>query len=265
MPDSKRHVERHAKKHVNTGSWIYGINPVIEALLHEKSAVSLVCIGKTCKIIERLTELTAVKSVPVNIVDKGYFERFGDVSHQGVCAQIQRRNVLSIEQLIKQAPPKPVFVILDEIEDPGNFGAILRTAECAAVDGVIFQSRRNAGITGAVEKTSCGAAGYVPLCVISNIKNAIRSLKDLGVVICGADSATGVPIWEADFAASTAFVLGSEGHGLRRTVRELCDTAVKIPLYGKISSLNVSVAAGILLFEHRRQGENKKNNRKILP
>ncbi|KWT94370.1 23S rRNA (guanosine(2251)-2'-O)-methyltransferase RlmB [Candidatus Magnetominusculus xianensis] len=245
MPDSK--------KHGDDGNWIYGINPVMEALLSEKTCVSLVCIGKTCKIMEKLTAEAALKSVPVKIVDKNYFGRFGNVTHQGVCALIERRNLLTFGELIDSAPSKPVFVILDEIEDPGNFGAILRTAECAGVNGVIFQSRRNAGITGVVEKTSCGAAGYVPLCVVSNIKNAIRSLKEQGILICGADSDTGVPLWEAGITGSAAFVLGSEGRGLRRTVRELCDTAVKIPLYGKIKSLNVSVAAGILLFEHKRQ------------
>ncbi|WP_420263947.1 23S rRNA (guanosine(2251)-2'-O)-methyltransferase RlmB [Candidatus Magnetominusculus dajiuhuensis] len=240
------------------GNWIYGLNPVIEALLSDNGGVSVVCVGKTCKSIEKLSSCAATKSVPVNIVGKDYFDRFGNVSHQGVCALIERRNLLSIDELIRRAPPEPVFIILDEIEDPGNFGAILRTAECAGVDGVIFQLRRNAGITAVVEKASCGAAGLVPLCVISNIKNAIRALKERDVLICGADSETGVSLWEVDFTSSTAFVLGSEGRGLRRTVRELCDTAVKIPLYGKIKSLNVSVAAGVLLFERKRQGEIKK-------
>ncbi|MBF0554940.1 MAG: 23S rRNA (guanosine(2251)-2'-O)-methyltransferase RlmB [Nitrospirae bacterium] len=250
MPDSKMPG--------GGGNWIYGLNPVIEALLSDKGCVSVVCVGKTCKSLEKLTTCAAIKSVPVNIVGKNYFDRFGNVSHQGVCALIERRNFLSIDELIRKAPPDPVFIILDEIEDPGNFGAILRTAECAGVDGVIFQMRRNAGITGVVEKTSCGAAGLVPLCVISNIKNAIRALKEQDVLICGADSDTGVSVWEADFTSSTAFVLGSEGRGLRRTVIELCDVTVNIPLYGKIKSLNVSVAAGILLYERKRQDEIKK-------
>ncbi|MBF0458533.1 MAG: 23S rRNA (guanosine(2251)-2'-O)-methyltransferase RlmB [Nitrospirae bacterium] len=250
MQDSKRTVK--------SGSWIYGINPVIEALLSEQSSVSLVCVAKTCKNLEKLSASAALKSVPVNIVGKNYFDRFGNVSHQGVCALIERRNLMSLSELLDTAPPEPLFVILDEIEDPGNFGAILRTAECAGVDGVIFQSRRNAGITSVVEKTSCGAAGYVPLCVVSNIKNAIRSLKEQDVLICGADSDTGVALWETDFTGATAFVLGSEGRGMRRTVGELCDIAVKIPLFGKIKSLNVSVAAGILLFERKRQLDTKK-------
>lgn len=229
----------------------------MEALAADGVGVFAVYVGQTCKNIEKLAASASLKAVPLNVVGRGYFERFGNVSHQGVCALIERRNFLSIGTLIDSAPPEAVFVILDEIEDPGNFGAILRTAECAGVNGVIFQSRRNAGITGVVEKASCGAAGYVPLCVVSNIKNAIRLFKDRGVMICGADSDTGIPVWDADFTASTAFVLGSEGRGLRRTVRELCDTAVKIPLYGKIKSLNVSVATGILLFERKRQEKNK--------
>ncbi|MBF0318789.1 MAG: 23S rRNA (guanosine(2251)-2'-O)-methyltransferase RlmB [Nitrospirae bacterium] len=237
----------------HTGNWIYGVNPVIEALHSEKSCVSVVCVEKTNRNLKKLTDEAAVKSVPVNIVAKNYFDRFGNVTHQGVCAQIERRNFLSAEELFLQAPSRSAFVVLDEIEDPRNFGAILRTAECAGVNGVIFQSRRNAGITGVVEKTSCGAAGSVPLCVVTNIKNAIGLLKEKGVVICGADSDTGAALWEADLTASVAFVLGSEGRGLRRTVRLLCDMAVKIPLFGKIQSLNVSVAAGILLFERKRQ------------
>jgi 23S rRNA (guanosine2251-2'-O)-methyltransferase len=255
LPDSKI-TGQGGKITGQGGSWIYGINPVTEALLSEKSHVSAVCIEKAGNNLNKITTLAAAKSVSVSIVGKGYFGRFADVSHQGVCALVERRNFLSVEQLCLRAAPQAVFIILDEIEDPGNFGAILRTAECAGVDGVVFQSRRNAGITGVVEKASCGAAGHVPLCVVSNIKNAIRALKDKGVLVCGADSDTGVSLWDTDFlstAAPVAFVLGSEGRGLRRTVRQLCDTAVKIPLFGKIQSLNVSVAAGILLFERKRQ------------
>lgn len=146
-------------------------------------------------------------------------------------------------------------MILDGIEDPRNFGAILRTSEVAGAGGVIFQTHRSAGLSPLVDKTSSGASFYIPMAQVSNIKNSMRYLKDNGVTVYGADAACERSLWSVDLTGPTAFVFGSEGTGLRRTVSEQCDMLIKIPVYGSVSSLNVSVSAGIFLFECKRQRE----------
>ncbi|MBF0337430.1 MAG: 23S rRNA (guanosine(2251)-2'-O)-methyltransferase RlmB [Nitrospirae bacterium] len=246
------------------GKWIYGINPVMEALRasarHMTVYVSVT--GKTDRIRD-LVELAHQKGCQVRTVEKGFFGRFGSALHQGVCAvpgqqqqQRQQQQFEDVEDVLLRVSVQRepgLFVILDGITDPGNVGAILRSAEATGVSAVVFQSHRSAGITPTVVKTSSGASQYVPLCVVPNIKHAMRTLSDNNVLICGADSHTGVSLWETDLSSPVAFVFGSEGEGLRRTVKEHCDQLVKIPLYGKIDSLNVSVAAGVFLFECRRQ------------
>ncbi|KJU85821.1 RNA methyltransferase TrmH, group 3, partial [Candidatus Magnetobacterium bavaricum] len=213
--------------------------------------------GKTDRIRD-LVELARLNGCQVKTVEKGFFGRFGAVLHQGVCAilQEQRQQFEDVGDILmrKSLEKEPVlFVILDGITDPGNVGAILRSCEAAGVSAVVFQSHRSAGITPTVVKTSSGASQYIPLCVVPNIKHAMKTLSDNNVLICGADSRAGASIWNVDLRGPVAFVLGSEGEGLRRTVKEQCDQLVNIPLYGKIDSLNVSVATGILLFECKRQ------------
>ncbi|KJU82188.1 RNA methyltransferase TrmH, group 3 [Candidatus Magnetobacterium bavaricum] len=241
------------------GKWIYGINPVTEALRSriKPRTVFISGTGKTDRIRD-LVELAHLNGCQVKTVEKGFFGRFGAVLHQGVCAilQEQRQQFEDVGDILlrKSLDEEPVlFVILDGITDPGNVGAILRSCEAAGVSAVVFQSHRSAGITPTVVKTSSGASQYIPLCVVPNIKHAMRTLSDNDVLICGADSHAGTSIWDVDLSGPVAFVLGSEGEGLRRTVKEHCDHLVNIPLYGKIDSLNVSVAAGVLLFECKRQ------------
>ncbi|MBF0538475.1 MAG: 23S rRNA (guanosine(2251)-2'-O)-methyltransferase RlmB [Nitrospirae bacterium] len=240
------------------GRWIYGINPVTEALRSGTKPISVFVLGgnKTDRIRD-IVELARLGGCHVKTVEKGFFGRFGTALHQGVCAIIeQRQQSEDIDDILLRvsAQKEPaLFVILDGITDPGNVGAILRSAEAAGVHAVVFQSHRSAGITPTVVKTSSGASQYIPLCVVPNIKHAMRTLTDNNVVICGADSHADMSLWEVDLREPVAFVFGSEGEGLRRTVREHCDHLVNIPLYGKIDSLNVSVAAGVFLFECKRQ------------
>jgi 23S rRNA (guanosine2251-2'-O)-methyltransferase len=147
----------------------------------------------------------------------------------------------------------PFFLVLDGIEDPRNFGAILRVADAAGVHCVVFQTRRSAGITPVVSKASAGAVEHVPLVNVVNIKHALRTMKDQDVTIIGAEASASMTFWDADMKGPVAFVVGSEGQGLRRTVQEQCDVVVSLPMAGKVNSLNVSVATGIMAYELIRQ------------
>jgi 23S rRNA (guanosine2251-2'-O)-methyltransferase len=179
-----------------------------------------------------------------------------DIRHQGVVAQAAPYEYADLEDLFQAAAERneaPFFVILDEIEDPHNLGSVIRTVECAGAHGVIIPKRRSAQVTAIVAKTSAGAAAFVPVARVSNLAQAIEALKERGVWIAGADAAAKQTAYEADLTGPLAIVIGSEGRGLSRLIREKCDYLVKLPLLGRIQSLNASVAAGILLYEAVRQ------------
>ncbi|MBF0343898.1 MAG: 23S rRNA (guanosine(2251)-2'-O)-methyltransferase RlmB [Nitrospirae bacterium] len=250
------------------GKWIYGINPVTEAVKSEiKPKTVFIIDGSKTDRVRRLVELARLSGCHVRTVEKGFFGRFGAALHQGVCAVIEQKVFEDVHDILERVSVQKepaLFVILDGITDPGNFGAILRSAEAAGVNAVVYQTHRAAGVTPTVVKTSSGASEYVPLCLVPNIKHVMSTLSNNAVLICGADSHTGTPLWDVDLSGPVAFVFGSEGEGLKRTVKEHCDQLVKLPLYGKIDSLNVSVAAGIFLFECKRQRLAKiQNNPKL--
>jgi 23S rRNA (guanosine2251-2'-O)-methyltransferase len=146
-----------------------------------------------------------------------------------------------------------LFVVLDEIEDPHNLGSILRTVDCAGAHGVIVPKRRSAGLTATVAKTSAGAIEHVPVARVTNIAQTIDELKERGVWIAGADAAAERDVYRADLSLPLAIVIGNEGKGLGRLVRERCDFLIKLPMYGRINSLNASVASALLLYEAVRQ------------
>ncbi len=177
--------------------------------------------------------------------------------HQGVvaiCAAHEYAEIPDILEAAAKKGEKPFILILDGITDPHNFGAIIRSADASGVHGIIIGKRRSVGLTPIVSKTSAGAASHVPVARVSNIANAINDLKKAGLFIASAD-AIGQSMYSAPIDGSIAIVIGSEGNGVSRLVKEKCDFAVKIPMYGAISSLNASVAAGILMYEvvRRRQ------------
>ena len=147
----------------------------------------------------------------------------------------------------------PLFLILDCIEDPGNVGAIVRSADAAGVHGVVIQEHRSAGLGPAVSKASAGAVEYVPVSRVSNIKHAISEMKERGITIIGAESGSGNMPWDVDFSVPAGLVIGSEYRGLRKTVAEKCDFVVSIPMRGRVNSLNVSAASAVLMFEVLRQ------------
>ena len=172
------------------------------------------------------------------------------VNHQGVAVVVSSGEYCSVEDILAVAKEKdePAFIlILDEIEDPHNFGAIIRTAEASGVHGIIIPKRRSVGINNTVYKTACGAAEYVKVARVSNLPSAIDFLKENGVWVYGTDM-DGENIFQTDFKSACALIIGNEGKGIGRLVKEKCDFCVKIPMYGKINSLNASVAAGISMY-----------------
>lgn len=181
-------------------------------------------------------------------------------SHQGVIAHaatIEYSEISDIFQNAKSKDKPPLIVLCDEISDPQNLGAIIRTSEAVGVDGVIITKHRSAGITPAVARASSGALYHIPIVRVTNLSATISELKNLGVWIYGTTTHSENVIWQTDFTGPTAIVIGSEGSGIGRLVAENCDYLVSIPMYGKLSSLNVSVSAAVVLYEVLRQrGDN---------
>ena len=237
---------------------IYGINPVLEAL--RAGRVKELRIGDRGD--ERMRELLAlaaerdvrVRRVPADALDRD--ARHG--VHQGVVADVENPADYSVEDLVRVAEGPPLIVVLDGIEDPHNLGAILRTADAAGADGLVLQRRRSAALDGAAAKASAGAVAHVRIAEVVNIARAIEELKEAGVWTVGLAGDATTSYDSIDFTSPSAIVLGAEGTGLRRLVRERCDYVAAIPMQGRVGSLNVSVAAGIALFEAVRQRRAKR-------
>lgn len=237
---------------------IYGINPVLEAL--RAGQVREVRVsdrgGATLRDLIKAAER---EHVPVRRVPAGDLDRAakGGV-HQGVVADTRDARAFTIHDLVAGATAAPLIVVLDGIEDPHNVGAILRTADAAAVDGVVRQSRHAASLGGAAAKASAGAVAHVKVAEVVNIARALEELKEAGVWTIGLAGDAPQSYDRMDFTLPTAIVVGAEGTGLRRLVRERCDWLASIPMAGHVQSLNVSVAAGIALFEVVRQRNQKR-------
>ncbi|MEJ2192924.1 MAG: 23S rRNA (guanosine(2251)-2'-O)-methyltransferase RlmB [Nitrospirota bacterium] len=238
--------------------WVYGVNPVLEALkAGRRVSLLYVSAGRKRRVAEVLTEARA-RDVPVKVVhDPAFFDTRFPKGHQGVAARVQEPTGRPALEDLLAVPSRrgepPLFVVLDLIEDPRNLGSILRTAEAAGVHGVVTQKRRAASLGPEALKASAGAAEHIALAVVPNIKHALREMKEAGILAVGAEAEGEVTLWEADLAGPLALVVGSEGRGLRKTVREMCDLRVGIPLRGRVGSLNAGVAAGVLLYEVLRQ------------
>jgi len=232
---------------------IYGINPVLEAL--RAGRVKEVRVGdRADDRLKRLLALAAERGVRVRHVPADALERESRRGvHQGVVAEVDTAADYSVDEIVRGASGAPLVVVLDGIEDPHNLGAILRTADAAGVDGVVIQSRRSAARDGVAAKASAGALAHVKIAEVVNIARAVEELKEAGVWTVGLAGEATESYDAIDYALPTALVLGAEGTGLRRLVRERCDRLASIPMRGHISSLNVSVAAGIVLFEAVRQ------------
>ena len=237
---------------------IEGRNAVIEALKGNTTIEQiLVAKGDTEGSINVVLGLAKEKGIVVKEVDRKKLDSMTQTgAHQGVIALITPYNYFSVEAILRYAEEKgeaPFIVILDEIEDPHNFGSIIRTAEVCGAHGIIIPKRRNVGITPTVYKTSAGAVEHMKIAKVTNINNVISGLKEKGIWVYGADMAGKSYCHEVNFNGGVAIVIGSEGRGMSKLTKEKCDVLVKIPMKGKITSLNASVAGGIMLYEVMKQ------------
>jgi 23S rRNA (guanosine2251-2'-O)-methyltransferase len=232
---------------------IYGINPVIEAL-RAKRVTAIRVSPRDDERLQVIVRLAGEQGIPVRRAKGDELDRFaGRGSHQGVVADVTERAAPSVEDLIARAAGVPLIVVLDGIEDPHNVGAILRSVDAAGGHGVVRQSRHAAPLGGAAAKASAGAVAHVPVAEVVNIARAIESLKEAGVWTIGLAGDAPKRYDEIDLTLPTAFVVGSEGTGLRHLVRERCDWLASIPMHGHVQSLNVSTATAVALFEAVRQ------------
>ena len=232
---------------------IYGINAVLEAIRAgrvRELRVSDKAGGRAAEAVAAAQHAgIAMRRIQANELDRA---AKGGV-HQGVIADVEDARHYSVEDLVTGAAAVPLIVVLDGIEDPHNVGAILRTVDAAGADGVIRQSRHAAPLGGAAAKAAAGAVSHVKIAEVVNVARAVEELKDAGVWTVGLAGDGSKRYDQIDFTVPTAIVVGAEGTGLRRLVRERCDWLVSIPMHGHVQSLNVSVAAGIALFEAVRQ------------
>jgi 23S rRNA (guanosine2251-2'-O)-methyltransferase len=238
---------------------LYGIAPVIEALRARARKVESITIaeGVQSSRLRGLLSLAKERQVIVHRVPRAALSKLVDenANHQGVVAVVASANYADANELLESLSKKdaPLVVALDGVEDPRNLGAIIRTVECVGADGVFIPERRAVGLTDVVAKASAGAVEHVAVARVVNMSRLIEDLKKRNVWTIGtsADAKTNYTDW--DWTLPCAIVLGSEGEGLHRLVRERCDALVRIPILGKIESLNVSVAAGVILYETLRQ------------
>lgn len=243
---------------VNDESRIEGRNAVLEALKAGR-AIDKVYIAKddTDKALGFIAAKARAAGAAVSAVDRRKLDFMSAThSHQGVIAVAAVREYSTVDDILALAEERgeaPFIIICDEITDPHNLGAIIRTAEVAGAHGIIIPKHRSSGVTAVVEKTSAGAAEHMLIAKVANIPNTMDDLKHAGIWIYGTAAEGASPLWQTDMTGPAAFVIGSEGEGMGRLISEKCDFLVSIPMYGKINSLNASAAAAVVMFEAVRQ------------
>lgn len=240
---------------------IIGRNPVMEALRNDRE-IEKILVGKGAEgSITKIIGIAKDKGIPIYQSDKLTLDRIAaGAPHQGVIAYASAYSYSSMEDIYAKAEASgepPLVVILDNLEDPHNLGAIMRTAECAGAHGVIIPKRRSVGLTDTVAKSSAGAIEYMPCVKVANIGQTIDQLKEEGFWVAACDM-DGVPYYEQDLTGKLAIVIGSEGAGISQLVKKKCDFTVSMPMVGKITSLNASNAAAVLMYEVRRQRDGRK-------
>ncbi len=230
---------------------IIGRNPVLEALKSNRPIINIMIAKGRETSFAHIIALAKKQDIVIKEVDSKKLDYMtGSAVHQGICAVCAVKEYSSVDDILKIAENRgeaPFIIILDEIEDPHNLGAIIRTAECAGAHGVIVKKRHSAGLSFTVNKASAGALEYMAVARVTNISDTIDYLKEKGVWIFGADM-DGEDYLKCDFSGSVALVIGNEGKGISRLVRSKCDVIASLPQRGKINSLNASVAAGILMY-----------------
>ncbi len=243
---------------MDSSLFIYGRHPVTDQLQREPDRVDKLYIRDSIAVgsISEMLRLASEHHIPVQRVPgRKLQELVGSVNDQGVVAQITPVSYLELDEWLEGVDPsqKPLAVVLDEIEDPHNFGAMLRTAAAVGAAGVIVPKHRQAPVNATVVKTSAGTAGVVPIVRVVNINQSLRTLQSAGFWIYGLDQKADANVWEHRFDAAAALVVGSEGHGIREKTLELCDFRLKLPMAAGVESLNASVSAALVMYEWRRQ------------
>jgi 23S rRNA (guanosine2251-2'-O)-methyltransferase len=238
--------------------WIAGKNSVIEAL-KSGHPIRKIWVAEQAKrgAVSEIMNLATKADVTVQYVPRPKIDRTaGDTVHQGVLAFVAPYEYAAVDELFDLAEQKgeePFLIILDHVQDPHNVGSILRTADAVGAHGVIIPKRRAAGLTATVSKASAGAIQYVPVARVANVAQTITTLKERGVWVCGTDADGAHDYRQLDFTVPLALVIGNEGKGMSRLVAEKCDFLARLPLAGHVSSLNASVAAGLLMYEVYRR------------
>lgn len=236
------------------------INPVLETLKASPERINKILIQQNSgnNKIKEIQALARSHNIPLLYVPKKHLDR-SDRHHQGLLASVAPKEFASVNDLLTETD-NPFLVLLDGIEDPHNLGAVIRTGAGAGVDGIIIPERRSAGLTDAVYSVSAGALEYVKVARVKNLARTMDELRNQGIWVIGAEGNGDAPWYDFDFTLPVALVMGSEGQGLHELVRKKCDQVLFLPLTGHISSLNVSAAAAVLMYEvvrqrHTRQGK----------
>ena len=242
---------------------LHGIHAALEALKAHPGKIERICIERGSKNprIREMVELARACRVRVSFEERSWLDRKAGVArHQGVLCYAAEITVLDCDEILKQAKSPGLLIVLDGVEDPQNVGAILRSAEAADADGVFLPRHHSTSLSPAVVKASAGAALHVKLSRVSNIANLIELLRKRGYWVAGLEASSAQHVWEADLTVPLALVLGGEGSGLHRLVKEKCDFLLSLPIQGNVGSYNVSVAAGIALYEVLRQRVKKSSH-----
>ncbi|WP_167628833.1 23S rRNA (guanosine(2251)-2'-O)-methyltransferase RlmB [Listeria valentina] len=237
--------------------WIGGRNPVLEALRSGREIQQiLVAEGSNKGVMQQVVRLAKERKIDVRFVPKVKIDKVAEGAHQGVAAQVAAYHYYELDDLFKRAEEKgeqPFFIILDELEDPHNLGSIMRTADAVGAHGIIIPKRRSVSLTQTVAKASTGAIEYIPVVRVTNISQTMEELQKRGLWIFGTDASGSSDYRTMDAELALALVIGSEGKGMSRLVREKCDFLIHLPMIGKVTSLNASVAASLLMYEVYRK------------
>ena len=227
--------------------YIYGKN-VAKEKINSGEKINKIYLGEKFNDKE-VIELIKKKKIKYNIVPNKYLDNRVDGMHQGIILEVDDVETYDLDYLKNIKKDNPTLVMLDHLEDPHNFGAIIRTCEAAGVDGIIIPKDRSVSVNSTVMKTSAGALNNMKICMVTNLNSTIKELKKNGIWIIGTDMVNSVSYTKIDYDIPLALVIGSEGFGISRLVRESCDYVVNIPMVGKVNSLNASVAAGVLIYK----------------
>ncbi|KMY52575.1 hypothetical protein AC623_00080 [Bacillus sp. FJAT-27231] len=237
--------------------FIAGRNPVLEALRSDREINKIwIAEGAQKGPVQQIIKKAKERNVLVQFVPKQKIDQMSDENHQGIVASVAAYDYAELDDLFANAEKsgeEPFFLLLDEIEDPHNLGSIMRTADAVGVHGIIIPKRRAVGLTAAVAKASTGAIEYIPVVRVTNLSRTIDELKERGVWIAGTDAKGAEDYRRFDGKMPLGLVIGSEGKGIGRLIREKCDFLIQLPMAGRVTSLNASVAAGVLMYEVYRR------------